>query len=136
MHVRIRCRAGTKHTCPKCGTSCPGYDSLERSWRHLDTCQFQTILVADVPRVKCPEHGVHQIHMPWSAPGSRFTALMEALVIDWLKEASISAGARMLHLSWDEVDGRLLSVGCAIEARSGQSASVSTRPRFRSATNT
>ena len=28
-----------------------------------------------------------QIAVPWSDPGSRFTALLEALVIDWLKEA-------------------------------------------------
>lgn len=43
--------------------------------------------------------------VPWAERGSRFTALFEALVIDWLKEASLSAVARQLHLSWDEVDG-------------------------------
>jgi transposase len=31
--------------------------------------------------------------------------LFEALVIDWLREASLSAVARQLRLSWDEVDG-------------------------------
>ena len=35
-----------------------------RSWRHLDTCQFKTLLVADVPRVECPEHGVVVEHVP------------------------------------------------------------------------
>nr|WP_330178570.1 transposase family protein [Candidatus Vondammii sp. HM_W22] len=29
-----------------------GYDSRKRRWRHLDTCQYKTILVADVPRVQ------------------------------------------------------------------------------------
>jgi transposase len=33
--------------------------------------------------------------------------LFESLVIDWLQEASISAVARQLSLSWDEVDGVL-----------------------------
>jgi len=61
--------------------------------------------VADVPRIRCDEHGVVQIAVPWSDPKSRFTALFEALVIDWLKEASFSAVARQLSLSWDQVAG-------------------------------
>ena len=91
--------------CPQCGKSCPGYDSRLRRWRHLDTCQLQTVLVAEVPRVECPEHGVVQAATPWSEPGSRFTALFERVVIDWLREASFSAVARRLGLTWDEVDG-------------------------------
>ncbi len=55
--------------------------------------------------MRCPEHGVRTISVPWSDRGSRFTALFEALVIDWLKEASISAVARLLDLSWDQVSG-------------------------------
>jgi transposase len=77
--------------CPKCQCRVSGYDSRERRWRHLDTMQYRTILVADVPRVACDEHGVIQITVPWSDPKSRFTALFEALVIDWLKEASFTA---------------------------------------------
>ena len=45
------------------------------------------------------------IAVPWSDPGSGFTALFEALIIDWLREASIAAVARQLDLSWDQVDG-------------------------------
>jgi len=41
----------------------------------------------------------------WSDPGSRFTALFERVLIDWLKEASFSAVARRLGLTWDELDG-------------------------------
>ena len=80
--------------CPVCGKESAGYDSRERRWRHLDTCQYRTIVVAQVPRIRCPEHGVRQISVPWSEPGSRFTALFEALVIDWLQEASMSAVGR------------------------------------------
>ena len=91
--------------CSKCGRTCPGYDTRRRRWRHLDTCQFETHLEADVPRVSCEEHGVVQVTVPWAEAGSRFTALFESLVIDWLKEASFAAVARRLGLSWDEVDG-------------------------------
>lgn len=91
--------------CPECGAGAKRYDSRERRWRHLPTCQYRTILVADVPRVRCSEHGVKTVAVPWSDPGSGFTALFEALVIDWLREASISAVARRLDLTWDQVDG-------------------------------
>jgi hypothetical protein len=37
-------------------------------------------------------------------PGSDFTALFEALVIDWLKEASVATVSRQLGLSWNEID--------------------------------
>jgi transposase len=60
--------------------------------------------VADVPRIKCPEHGVVTVDVPWSEPGSGFTALFEALVIDWLKEASLAAVSRQLRLSWNAID--------------------------------
>ncbi|HUO85485.1 MAG TPA: ISL3 family transposase [Thermoanaerobaculia bacterium] len=90
--------------CPECDRRCARYDSSERRWRHLDTCQFRTILVAQVPRVKCNEHGVHQIRVPWAEERSRFTALFEALVIDWLLlTENIAAVAKGLRLSWDEV---------------------------------
>lgn len=103
--VTIACRPDVRHPCPTCGAACPGYDTRRRSWRHLDTCQFKTILVADVPRVECGEHGVLQIDVPWAVPDSGFTALFESLVIDWLLESNISAVARRMHLSWDEIAG-------------------------------
>ena len=95
--------AGTE--CPECGRTCPGYDTRRRQWRHLDTCQYRTILTADVPRVECQEHGVKQIDVPWAAAGSRFTLLFERLVIDWLRESSLKGVAGMMSLTWDQVDG-------------------------------
>lgn len=91
--------------CPDCMTECPQHDTRPRSWRHLDTCQYQTILCAMVPRVRCPKHGVKQVPVPWADRGSRFTALFELLVICWLREASISAVAKLFGLSWNVTNG-------------------------------
>ena len=91
--------------CPECGTRGTGYDHRVRRWRHLDTCQYQTILEADIPRVRCKVHGVRQTSVPWAEEGSRFTALFEALVIDWLHESTLTGVAGQLGLSWDEVSG-------------------------------
>ena len=97
--------SGSDLTCPQCGASCSGYDTRERKWRHLDTCQYKTWLIAQVPRVRCPEHGVHQLPVPWAENNSRLTALFEALVIDWLKIGTISEVAERLGLSWSAVSG-------------------------------
>jgi transposase len=96
---------GSPIACPTCELAAPRYDARSRSWRHLDTCQYRTILTAAVPRAKCPKHGVHQILVPWSEPGGRFTALFERLAISWLLEASTAAVTRRLRVSWDELDG-------------------------------
>lgn len=105
VRVTIAVKKRKKLPCPECGKQSSKSDTRERRWRHLDTCQYQTLLVAPVPRVDCPEHGVHQVKVPWAEPGSQFTALFEALAIDWLTEAGISAVADLLQLSWDGADG-------------------------------
>jgi transposase len=116
--VHVELEPGSELACPECGQPCPGYDRRERRWRHLDTCQFQTILAAQLPRVQCPEHGVRQIGVPWAEPGSGFTALFEALVIDWLREASIQAVARRMGLSWSAIDTIMRhAVGRGLERR-------------------
>ncbi|MCU7895859.1 MAG: transposase family protein [Candidatus Thiodiazotropha sp. (ex Lucinoma aequizonata)] len=103
--VHVEQKVGTKQCYPTCGEISPGYDTRKRSWRHLDTCQYKIILVADTPRVECKEHGVVTVSVPWAEPGTGFTAMFEALVIDWLKEASISAVSRLMGLSWNAIDG-------------------------------
>ena len=91
--------------CPQCRKACPGYDtSKERRWRHLDTCQLKTYLLCAVPRVQCPEHGVHVAHVPWSDPGSGFSAAFEALAITVLRATVVqSRSAHLLRLSQSQV---------------------------------
>ena len=103
--VHVEVKAGETHRCGLCGKVSPGYDTRPRRWRHLDTCQYKTIISAEVPRVKCKAHGVITVSVPWAEKGSHFTALFEALIIDWLKEASTQAVSRQLKLSWNAIDG-------------------------------
>lgn len=76
-----------------------------RQWRHLDSCQYKTILLADVPRVKCDEHGTQMVRVPWAEKHGRFTALFERLAIDLLQECSVSSACEILRIRWDEADG-------------------------------
>src|SRR2546430_9235514 len=58
VRVYFEHEADIQWPCVECGQSCPLYDhQSERRWRHLDTCQYRTILHAKVPRSDCPEHG-------------------------------------------------------------------------------
>lgn len=102
--VRVAVEEGVLWGCPVCTRRMHVHDWHERAWRHLDTCQFRTIIKARVPRVKCPEHGTTMVRVPWAEPNSRFTALFERLAIDLLRDCSIRAAARHLRLSWDECD--------------------------------
>jgi transposase len=106
VHIHLGHGDGQQWPCPECGTLCRLYGhQAERRWRHLDTCQYRTILHAEPPRTECPDHGAKVVRLPWAEAGSRFTALFEALAICWLKSASQPAVADLLRLSWDEMHG-------------------------------
>jgi transposase len=107
VDIWVEHESGVVWSCPRCGRELSCRDHAEeRVWRHLDTCQFQTHLHARIPRVDCPEHGVVQVRVPWAEARSRFTLLMERLVIDVLTQcATVSGACRLLGLSWDEAWG-------------------------------
>jgi transposase len=106
VHVHLAHENLATWPCAECGTPCKLYDHQpERQWRHLDTCQYHTILHAEPPRSQCPTHGVRTVKLPWAEPSGRFTALFEAVAISWLKTASQKAVAEQLGLSWDEIHG-------------------------------
>jgi transposase len=103
--VRLAHESLARFPCPECGVEGPTHDHRLRQWRHLDTCGFVTMIEADVPRVDCPVHGVHQAKVPWAEPGSGYTALFEALTISWLKAATVKAVSERMKISWDEAWG-------------------------------
>ena len=91
--------------CPTCGQQCHVHDHRHRKWRHLDTCQFMTVVEANVPRVMCPDHGCQTLPVPWAGAGSRYTLLFESFVLSWLKISTVDAVRKQLKLSWNAVDG-------------------------------
>jgi transposase len=103
VEVHVVHPSGQHFGCPECGRELGVYDHVpERVWRHLDSCQFLTYVHAKPPRVSCPDHGVHQVTLPWAQAGSRFTNLFEALAIDVLLAANVKKAAAILRITWDE----------------------------------
>lgn len=102
--VHVTHPRGTKFQCPECERELACYDHApERRWRHLDSCQCLTLLVARSPRVKCPEHGVKTVPVPWADGSSHFTLLFERFAIDVLEATQTVTGAMsILRLKWDQ----------------------------------
>jgi len=104
----IEVRVGYAETlwgCPQCGQRMHLHDHEKRRWRHLDSCQFKTVIVSEVPVVRCQEHGSQTVAAPWAEKYSRFSRLFERLAIDVMLECSISGACDLLRISWDEADG-------------------------------
>lgn len=103
LDLRLAHRRNATFTCPECGTRSPLHDHLpSRRWRHLDHGDCLTWLRARPPRVDCPEHGIHQVRLPWALPGCRFTIPSECHAIDVLLQADVLGSAGLLRISWDQ----------------------------------
>jgi hypothetical protein len=76
VEVKVGYKEGTLWASEQ-GERLPVYDHVERRWRHLDTCGFETLIVCRVPRVQTPEGKVETVPVPWAGKRSRFTLLYE-----------------------------------------------------------
>lgn len=98
--------AGSQFPCPKCGQWCGVHDTREKRWRHLNFWQYETELIARVPRVMCGDDGVLQVDVPWARVGSGFTLMMEAMIVLMCQQMPVEDVARMIG----EQDTRLWRV--------------------------
>jgi transposase len=97
LELRIDFLRGATFACPECAAEgCKVHDTEQKTWRHLDFFQHEAYLTARVPRVRCAEHGVHQVTVAWARPGSGFTLLFEALVMALARQMAIAALARLV----------------------------------------
>jgi transposase len=104
--VHVQCEHGTVWGDPETGQDRAYIHGwVERSWRHLDTCQFETRIVAKVPRLKFKSGRVEDATVPWAERYSRITAMMEAFVVKLLQAASnVSRVTKLIRLDWHTVN--------------------------------
>ena len=77
----------------------------ERQWRHLDTCQFKTIIKARVPQLKYSDGTVKELPVPWADRYARVSLSMEAFVVELLQACpNIKSVCSLTDLSWKTVD--------------------------------
>jgi transposase len=78
---------------------------IKRQWRHLDTCQLETRIVAELPRLKYKSGRVEDASVPWADRFSRLTQMMEAFIIRLLLSAScVKRVALLMRLDWHTVN--------------------------------
>ena len=105
VEVRVGYEKGTLWACPESRERLPVHDHVERRWRHLDTCQFETELVCRVPRLRLADGSVWTVPVPWAEARNRFTALFEQMAITVLLAArSLKQAAEWLRLDWSAVE--------------------------------
>jgi len=108
--VRVHPSRRAKNRCGICGRRAPVYDRGEgrRRWRALDLGPLQAYLEAEAPRVKCPEHGVIVVQVPWARHAAGFTYAFEDMV-SWLAaHCSKSAVQDLMRIAWRSV-GRIVT---------------------------
>ena len=99
LRLTLKADRGRKFACPVCGRPCQAHDFKEFTWRHLNFFQHHCLITASVPRVRCPEHGVKRIEVPWARPGSKFTLLFEQAALLLVKEMPVLAAARIMQMT-------------------------------------
>jgi transposase len=104
--VHVQCEQGTVWGDPETGQDrAHVHGWVERSWRHLDTCQFETRIVAKVPRLKFKSGRVEDATVPWAERYSRITVMMEAFVVRLLQAAAnVSRVTKLIKLDWHTVN--------------------------------
>jgi transposase len=104
LRVRVECDE-VVWACPQCAKRMHVHSHKEREWRHLDTCQYKTVIESDVLRVECQEHGTMTVQVTWAERCGRETRQFEAHAIDVMKQTSGKAAAAIMRITWDEMDG-------------------------------
>lgn len=106
LEIRLRPRFRYRWRCPHCDERRPGYDpGSTRRWRALDLGRVKVFVVAQVPRVECPDHGVVVAAVPWARHRARHTLAFEELAAWCAVEMSATAASRLLRCSWRTIGG-------------------------------
>jgi transposase len=84
------------------------YDTLTKTWRHLNFFQYECYLNARTPRIKREDGSIRNILPPWSGKMMGFTMLFEAFLMELCVNMPISKTSKMTNISshklWDMLD--------------------------------
>ena len=110
--VRVRLRTGRRGRCGRCAMVASWYDrgAGERRWRHVDVGFGTCELVADAPRVNCPDHGVTVAEVPWARHDTVFSRAFEDLVVHDAIVGNKQATADRYAVSWRAVNNACVRV--------------------------
>ena len=103
VYIQMQYKTPLAFTCEECG--CTQYkhihDHKQRTWRHKDLCEYQTVLKADVPRVVCSDCGrVSQVTIPWAHAFMRTTLSFQKQLLNACVTMSLADVQKTYRVSW------------------------------------
>jgi transposase len=99
LHLLVAAEPGARFPCPECGKLAAAHDWKDAAWQHLDFFQHACFITARVPRVRCPDHGVHRIAVPWARAESGFTLLFEQVALSFAREMPVATAADLIGIT-------------------------------------
>lgn len=79
------------------GNATTAYDTVERTWQHLNFFQHSCFIHARVPRIKTEDAGIKTQEVPWARTGSGFTLLFEAMAMLFIEsEMPVKKAAKIM----------------------------------------
>lgn len=85
------------------------YDTVEKTWRHLNFFEHVCYIHARVPRIQPKDGGTKMVSPPWSGRVNGFTLLFEALILQICTNMPIMKASRILkttdHKLWAVLEG-------------------------------
>lgn len=73
------------------------YDTVRKTWRHLNFFEHECYLHVKVPRIKPKDGGIKMIFPPWSGNVMGFTLLFEAFALEICRNMPVHQASRILH---------------------------------------
>ena len=80
-------------------TEYKAYDTVQKTWRHLNFFEHECYITARVPRIKPKSGGIKMIFPPWSGKVYGFTLLFESLIIQMSRSMPVHNVAKILRIS-------------------------------------
>jgi len=78
LHLYLNFERGYKFPLDD-GSSTTAYDTLDRTWQHLNFFEHRCYLHARVPRIRIGDGQIRQVAVPWARENSGFTLFLRLI---------------------------------------------------------
>jgi len=79
------------------------YDTVEKTWRHLNFFEHETYIHARVPRIQTKDQKVRLIKAPWEGVCPGFTLMFESLLLQLCTCMTVQKVSKITHISDDKL---------------------------------
>jgi transposase len=91
----------TRNRCPECGERGRPVEHDVKRWRTLDVHGKRTFLEADLPRIRCPQHGKITAAVPWARHDDRFSRPFEEFAAWKAAHMPWTRAVAELRITWE-----------------------------------